>query len=166
MAAFLAKAPLENRPRHRRTLIAAAIAEAARDGVRIAVAVIDFGGRMIAFARMDGVSYVIAQTAAPKAVAAAAVGAPTHALVAGMAHGPAMAANFTLAAARNPEMLVVPGGLPLMVQWAVRQWPGSERRAWRRGPIDWYGDPRGSSLVIPFAKGSWALTHPRVLPRS
>jgi len=94
-------------------LVAATIDEASQRGVRIAVAVTDFGGRMVAFARMDGVSYVIGETAAPKAVAAA-FGAPTHALVAGMARDPAMAANFALAAARNPEMLAVPGGLPVM----------------------------------------------------
>lgn len=61
---------------------------------------------------MDGVSYVIGETAAPKA--AAAFSAPTHALVAGMARDSAMASNFALATARNPEMLIVPGGLPVV----------------------------------------------------
>jgi len=95
-------------------LIASAINEAVRREVPVAVAVTDFGGRVVAFARMDGVSYVVGETAAPKAVAAGAFGAPTHVLVAGMAQNLAMAANFALAAARNPEMLVVPGDLPVM----------------------------------------------------
>jgi len=58
-------------------LLAAALAEAQRDGSRVAAAVVDGGGRLIAFRRLDGASAAAAEAAIAKARMAALNGKPT-----------------------------------------------------------------------------------------
>jgi uncharacterized protein GlcG (DUF336 family)/catechol 2,3-dioxygenase-like lactoylglutathione lyase family enzyme len=58
-------------------LLAAALAEARRDGSRVAAAVVDGGGRLIAFRRLDGASAAAADAAIAKARMAALSGNDT-----------------------------------------------------------------------------------------
>jgi glc operon protein GlcG len=58
-------------------LLAAALAEARRDGSRVAAAVVDGGGRLIAFRRLDGASPAAADAAVAKARMAALTGNDT-----------------------------------------------------------------------------------------
>jgi uncharacterized protein GlcG (DUF336 family)/catechol 2,3-dioxygenase-like lactoylglutathione lyase family enzyme len=58
-------------------LLAAALAEALRDGSRVAAAVVDGGGRLIAFRRLDGASAAAADAAIAKARMAALSGNDT-----------------------------------------------------------------------------------------
>ena len=58
-------------------LLAAALAEALRDGPRVAAAVVDGGGRLIAFRRLDGASAAAAEAAIAKARLAALSGNDT-----------------------------------------------------------------------------------------
>lgn len=55
-----------------RSLIAVACEEAERRGLRLAVAVVDVGGHLVALERMDGVEWVAADVAFGKAYTAAA----------------------------------------------------------------------------------------------
>jgi uncharacterized protein GlcG (DUF336 family)/catechol 2,3-dioxygenase-like lactoylglutathione lyase family enzyme len=61
-------------------LLAAALAEALRDGSRVAAAVVDGGGRLIAFRRLDGASPAAADAAIAKARMAALTGNDTAGL--------------------------------------------------------------------------------------
>lgn len=85
--------------------------EAARaQGVAVAAVVVDRGGHVVAAARMDGVSFVMADVARKKATLSSAMGAPTHA-VAEMAKGDALlAAAFT----GSDDVIALGGGLPVM----------------------------------------------------
>jgi uncharacterized protein GlcG (DUF336 family)/catechol 2,3-dioxygenase-like lactoylglutathione lyase family enzyme len=58
-------------------LLAAALAEARRDGSRVAAAVVDGGGRLLAFRRLDGASPAAAEAAIAKARMAALSGTDT-----------------------------------------------------------------------------------------
>jgi len=58
-------------------LLAAALAEARRDGSRVAAAVVDAGGRLLAFRRLDGASPASAEAAIAKARMAALSGNDT-----------------------------------------------------------------------------------------
>lgn len=58
-------------------LIRAAIERASEMGVPQCIAVVDHGGNLIAFARMDGAKYLSFHTALTKARAAASIGRPT-----------------------------------------------------------------------------------------
>ena len=61
-------------------LLAAALAEARRDGSRVAAAVVDGGGRLVAFRRHDGASPAAAEAAIAKARMAALSGSDTAGL--------------------------------------------------------------------------------------
>lgn len=61
-------------------LLAAALAEALRDGSRVAAAVVDGGGRLIAFRRLDGATAAAADAAIAKARLAALTGNDTAGL--------------------------------------------------------------------------------------
>ena len=60
-------------------LIAAGIEEATRNGFKLAFAVVDEGGHVVATARMDGAPWIAPEVALGKAWTAAAYGAPSAA---------------------------------------------------------------------------------------
>ncbi len=80
-------------------VIAAAKAEAAVQGWKISVAVVDAGGHLLAFERQDGVAPATAHIASEKARTAAIFRAPTGALEDKITD--------------RPAMLVLPGAAPL-----------------------------------------------------
>jgi uncharacterized protein GlcG (DUF336 family) len=70
-----------------------------------AIAVVDAGGRLLAFRRMDGNGFGIGEFAQRKAVASAAWGGRTSQLAQGAATTPGFA--------DAPDVVVVPGGVPV-----------------------------------------------------
>lgn len=95
-----------------RRMTAAAVAEAERLGVAVSVAVVDAGGHLVAFDRMDGAEIAGPHLAVDKALTAVAHRCPTGALAADAADGAALAG---LAASGGGRYVVFAGGLPL---WA------------------------------------------------
>jgi uncharacterized protein GlcG (DUF336 family) len=88
--------------------LAAAFAEEQR--LRVAVAVVDKGGHLVAGARMDGVGYINMEVARRKAVAAVTFGAPTHDVLDYTGNDPYLPGAFQ---AMSAELIVLPGGFPL-----------------------------------------------------
>ena len=91
-------------------LIAKTLEAAAAQRVRIAVAVVDSAGRVVASARMDGVGYINLEVATRKARASANFGAPTHAVLEMISSD---ATVMTALQATSDEMIVLPGGFPM-----------------------------------------------------
>jgi len=82
------------------TLAEAAVNAAQDEGIKVAVSVVDAGGHLIVFRRMDGVPFVSVDVAIGKARTAAAIAAPS-AMFEKMINGGA------------PAMLSAPGLVPL-----------------------------------------------------
>jgi len=87
-------------------MIAAAQKEAEARGVRVSISVLDHGGNMVAFARMDGIHPGTVAVATAKARTAVLYNRPTAALAAGLAGG-----NTALLSL--PEVVALPGGIPI-----------------------------------------------------
>lgn len=92
-------------------LVAAALAEAGRLGIRIAVSVADREGSPVTHARMDEVPAPISDFAAEKAYTAAVTGAATHDFFAHIDSSPSLRMGLT----GRSKFLVWSGGLPLVV---------------------------------------------------
>jgi glc operon protein GlcG len=88
-------------------MLAAAVAKADTMGVPQCIAIVDNGGNMLAFARMDGAKPLSVDSATRKAVTAASSRAPTG----GMAEG----LDLRLAIATQGKLINVKGGLPIVV---------------------------------------------------
>ncbi len=94
------------------TLIEAAQAKAGELGVPMAIAVVDPGGMLKAFARMDGVnSAATVEIVQKKAYTAASFRSPTHGIAEGVADNVPRAVS--LAALEN--FILLPGGYPTSV---------------------------------------------------
>jgi glc operon protein GlcG len=90
--------------------LADASAAASQQNLKVAVVVVDTGGRVVGSVRMDGVGFLNHDAALRKAVASANFGAPTAML------GKMMGGDPMLAPVMNdPAMLLLPGGAPLRV---------------------------------------------------
>jgi uncharacterized protein GlcG (DUF336 family) len=76
-------------------------------GVGQCIAIVDAGGHMLAFARMDGAFTLSADTATMKALTAASYGTPTGNIAAGM--------DLKLAIGTGGKRINLPGGLPIIV---------------------------------------------------
>ena len=96
-----------------RKMLAAAIAKADAMGVPQCVAIVDNGGNLLAFARMDGAKPLSVDSATRKAISAASSRAPTG----GMAEG----LDIRLAIATQGKLLNVKGGLPVIVDGHTNQ---------------------------------------------
>ena len=94
-----------------RRLVDDALAEAQLQAVNIAVMVVDVNGNLVAFARMDDVGYMAIDVTRRKAITACNFKMPTQALTKIAEFDPVVASDLT----KNPEVCMVPGGLPLMV---------------------------------------------------
>ncbi len=92
-------------------LVAAALAEAERLGVPMAVAVCDSGGHLVAFSRMDGTALLAVQTAPAKARTAVYLRRSTAATLEKARRNPEVYGSFVTAV---PEFVVLSmGGEPL-----------------------------------------------------
>ncbi len=97
-------------------VVRSAQAKAAEMGVPVVVAVVDDAGELAAFLRMDGTAPGAAHWAIDKAVTAASFRTPTHVLAQGMDAAPLAAVASFIA---QPNVTLVPAGLPLVVDGAV-----------------------------------------------
>ncbi|GAA4855264.1 heme-binding protein [Kitasatospora terrestris] len=93
------------------SLCTAALTEAARRRLVVSVAVVDAGGHLIAFARMDGAEIAGPVLAPDKAYTAVANSAPTHELAVAAAPGGPL---FGLHAAAGGRYVIFGGGIPLL----------------------------------------------------
>jgi glc operon protein GlcG len=95
-----------------RPVLEAGAAAAAAAGVRVSFAVVDEGGHLLGFVRMDDVHTGTVDVAIAKARCAAGFRRPTRDLAQGLAAG-----NSALLVV--PGCLPVPGGVPLKIGGAV-----------------------------------------------
>ena len=96
-----------------RSLITVACAEAEHRGLRLAIAVVDAGGHLVAFERMDGVEWVAVDVAFGKAYTAAAFQTASEDLAGRSEAVPLLAQSMiTMTAGR---FVPQKGGLPVVV---------------------------------------------------
>jgi uncharacterized protein GlcG (DUF336 family) len=92
-------------------LLDAAMARAAEIGVPECISIVDAGGHLIAFARMDGAFVQSIDSSLMKAMTAASYGEPTGNIAAGI--------DLKLAIATQGKRINLPGGLPIIVDGHV-----------------------------------------------
>jgi glc operon protein GlcG len=92
-------------------LLSAAMAKAKEMGVPQCISIVDSGGHLIAFARMDGAFTQSIDTSLMKAKTAASYGVPTGDIAAGI--------DLKLAIATRGRRINLPGGLPVIVDGHV-----------------------------------------------
>ena len=92
-------------------LVQAAIAKAAEIGVPECISIVDPGGHLLAFARMDGAFVQSIDSSLMKAMTAASYGEPTGNIAAGI--------DLKLAIATQGKRINLPGGLPVIVDGHV-----------------------------------------------
>ena len=92
-------------------LLQAAIAKAKEMGVPQCISIVDPGGHLLAFARMDGAFSQSIDTSLMKAMTAASYGKPTGDIEAGI--------DLKLAIATKGKRINLPGGLPVIVDGHV-----------------------------------------------
>jgi glc operon protein GlcG len=104
-----------------RTIVAGAEAKAAELGLKVNIAVVDEGGHLLSFDRMDGARPASGYTALTKATTAATFRAETGPLPKGAATPDiAMTLSVQLAAgASGGKVTTLVGGLPVMVDGQV-----------------------------------------------
>lgn len=94
-----------------RKMLDAGIAKATEMGVPQCIAIVDDGGNMLAFARMDGAKFLSAKSATAKAVTSASNRTPTG--------GTAPEMELKLALATGGSATNLKGGLPVVVGGSV-----------------------------------------------
>jgi uncharacterized protein GlcG (DUF336 family) len=92
-------------------LLDAAMARAAEIGVPECISIVDAGGHLIVFARMDGAFVQSIDSSLMKAMTAASYGEPTGNIAAGI--------DLKLAIATQGKRINLPGGLPIVVDGQV-----------------------------------------------
>jgi uncharacterized protein GlcG (DUF336 family) len=92
-------------------LLNAAMTKAREMQVPQCIAIVDAGGHLLAFARMDGAFALSVDTALMKAMTAASYGIPTGDIAAGI--------DIKLAIATQGKRINLPGGLPVIVDGHV-----------------------------------------------
>ena len=97
---------------HAMSVVHAATAAAAKDGHNIAAAVLDAGGNLVAFGRMDKAQLVTIDTAVGKAYTAVAIGAPSSVLHAASQPG-APLAGFQAMTMQPHPLVPFAGGVPI-----------------------------------------------------
>jgi glc operon protein GlcG len=88
-------------------LLQAAMAKAKEMNVPQCISIVDAGGHLLAFARMDGAFVQSIDTSLMKAMTAASYGVPTGDIAAGI--------DIKLAIATQGKRINLPGGLPIIV---------------------------------------------------
>jgi glc operon protein GlcG len=92
-------------------LLQAALTKAKEMGVPQCISIVDAGGHLLAFARMDGAFSQSIDTSLMKAKTAASYGKPTGDIEAGI--------DLKLAIATRGKRINLPGGLPIIVDGHV-----------------------------------------------
>jgi glc operon protein GlcG len=92
-------------------LLNAAMAKAKEMGVPQCISIVDSGGHLLAFGRMDGAFSQSIDTSLMKAMTAASYGIPTGDIAAGI--------DLKLAIATQGKRVNLPGGLPIIVDGHV-----------------------------------------------
>ena len=92
-------------------LLQAAIAKSREIGVPECISIVDPGGHLLAFARMDGAFVQSIDSSLMKAMTAASYGEPTGNIAAGV--------DLKLAIATQGKRINLPGGLPIIVDGHV-----------------------------------------------
>ncbi len=92
-------------------MLQAAVEKARAMGVPQCIAVVDTGGHLLAFSRMDGAFVLSIDSALAKAMTAASYGAPTGQIPEGV--------DIKLAIATGGKRVNLPGGLPIIVDGHV-----------------------------------------------
>jgi glc operon protein GlcG len=92
-------------------LVTTAIDVAHQQGVNIAASIVDPGGHLVAFARMDGVGYIAVELTRRKALTACNFQIPNDVLQAIGQNQPAIAADL----AKNADICLLGGGLPIQI---------------------------------------------------
>ncbi len=92
-------------------MLAAAIAKATEMKVPQCISIVDAGGHLLAFARMDGAFDMSMETSLMKAKTAASYGDPTGNILAGV--------DIKLAIATQGKRINLPGGLPIIIDGRV-----------------------------------------------
>jgi glc operon protein GlcG len=92
-------------------LLQAAIAKATEMNVPQCISVVDAGGQLLAFARMDGAFALSIETSLAKAMTAAVYGVPTGNIAAGL--------DLKLAIATHGKRINLPGGMPVIIDGHV-----------------------------------------------
>jgi len=95
-------------------MLAAAEAEARKSGLQEAIAIVDSGGRLVAFVRMDNTQLASIEIAMGKAVTANSVKRSTKALQDSVAPG-----GSTPRMAGLPGILPIDGGLPIVIDGKI-----------------------------------------------
>jgi glc operon protein GlcG len=88
-------------------LLNAGMAKAAEIKVPECICIVDAGGHLLAYARMDGAFTMSYESALVKAMTAASYGAPTGNIAAGI--------DIKLAIATQGKRVNLPGGLPVII---------------------------------------------------
>ena len=88
-------------------MVEVAVAKAAAMGVPQCISIVDRGGHLLAFARMDGAFDMSMETSLMKAKTAASYGDPTGDLLPGI--------DIELAIAPQGKRINLPGGVPIIV---------------------------------------------------
>ena len=88
-------------------ILGAAMAKAAEMGVPQCISVVDAGGHLLAFSRMDGAFVLSIDSSLMKAMTAASYGEPTGHIPEGV--------DLKLAIATQGKRVNLPGGLPIIV---------------------------------------------------
>ncbi len=92
-------------------LLQAAVAKAKEMGVPQCISIVDGGGHLLAFIRMDGAFVLSIETSLMKAKTAVSHGVPTGDVAAGL--------DLKLAIATQGKRINLPGGLPIIVDGHV-----------------------------------------------
>ena len=92
-------------------LLSAAITKAKEIGVPECISIVDAGGHLLAFARMDGAFVQSIDSSLMKAMTAASYGEPTGNIAAGI--------DIKLAIATQGKRINLPGGLPIVINGHV-----------------------------------------------
>lgn len=116
MIADVATAPVDIPLDAAQAILAVSMEEARRLKVSVSVAVVDAGGNLKAFARMDGAEVAGPTLAIDKAYTALAHRTPTHELAAQAAPGGPL---FGLHAAAGGRYVIFGGGIPIVVDGKV-----------------------------------------------
>ncbi|MFD7659253.1 heme-binding protein [Actinosynnema sp. NPDC059797] len=98
-----------------RRVLDAALARAEELGVSVAISVVDDGGNLKAFERMDGATFLNTSLATGKAIAAAGIGMSTEDFVQFAAGIPPLLAGLSA----QPDVVILPGGAPITIDGVV-----------------------------------------------
>jgi uncharacterized protein GlcG (DUF336 family) len=96
-------------------LISEAVKKAKELGVKVSVAVVDEGGELKAFKRMDGAPILTIEIAIDKAWTAVSFGIPTHEWYNMLKDNPPLAMGFP----KIPRLIIFGGGFPIVYKGHV-----------------------------------------------